>query len=197
MKYTAIKDMPKAIASVATSGTKHRELIQNVAVGILNHAVACGDWRKANDLVNALGKGINGKLLVDWFVRHGGLVLSPVKPGKPRFFESWKGKEHIESNIKAAMDDMWWSKDKADHFDSYDAEKAALAFANGFEKRRKQIEKGTYKGNADMVLSGATIQMLARILNLDLIGATDDSEEGPAEAANETTEKPKAKRESA
>lgn len=174
------------IAEVATASTGMRDLVQETGLAVLKHTVKCGDYRKANDLVAALGKGVNGALLVDWFVKYGGLIKAAPIPGKPSLgFIDWSGKEHVESHFQEAVANKWYAKDKAEPFEKYDADKAAMAFINGYNKRARKVARGNVNGEIDMTISNATIQMLAKLINFETIEPT--KEEPAAQAANTET----------
>lgn len=191
MKYTAVKNIDTAIQSVLKAGTKYRELVQNVAVAVLIHAEKHGDYRKANDLVEALGQGVKGALLVKWFETFGGLIKSTDKEQKG--FNDWKGAQHIRDNFQQAKAEMWWIADKADSFTEWDANEQVAKFLKAYGKYQRVVQSGKAKDGdkINVELNASMIQALANLINFEPVT------EQAVDAANETTEKPKAKREAA
>lgn len=66
-----IKQIDAAVKDVCDRSATLQDDIQTVAVAIMLHAYAHGDYTRAQSLVDGLGKGIRAKALVDWFHKAG------------------------------------------------------------------------------------------------------------------------------
>ena len=106
----------KAIDQAVSSIRKGRVDVQKAAVLILLHAYKYGDWRKANDLVNALGSSINACALVEWFKTFGGLLVDEEAGA----FDDWCGADFIKEYFQDAKATPWWTLKKPNPWKGFD-----------------------------------------------------------------------------
>jgi hypothetical protein len=99
------EELAKMVQRTITTANTLRKQVQETAVAIIAHAEAHGDYTQANVLVNGLGEGINGRALVEWFAKYGGLVVDEDQGA----FVGWQGKDYIRENFSAAKENMWWT----------------------------------------------------------------------------------------
>lgn len=66
-----VKQLDTAILSVINRSTELQDDIHDVAVAIMLHTYAHGDYTRAKALVDGLGRGIRAKALVEWFHKAG------------------------------------------------------------------------------------------------------------------------------
>lgn len=108
-----------AIGSLKTM----REKVQVAAVAILQHAEQCGDYSKAQILVDGLGNGINKASLQKWFIDFGGLKYDE----DTKQFNGWSGKVFIREAFGTAKATAWWELKKAPEYKGYDVVQALQA----------------------------------------------------------------------
>ena len=102
--YTSKKSVDQLISAAINSSNTMRKNVQIAAVHILIHAAKCGDYSKAQTLVDGLGQGVNARGLVEWFIKFGGLTVSEDATG----FDGWQGKDYIKKNLDDAKSKMWF-----------------------------------------------------------------------------------------
>jgi len=133
------------ISKVNKTAGNLRERVQRTGLLIIIHAIKHGDWTKANDLVKALGDGVNGKALVSWFKDNLGLQID----GEKKEFSTWQGKEFALANLENAKKVKWFEhKTSNPMVDEFDLEKALEALLKtAAQKQTKYLlelkEKGT------------------------------------------------------
>ena len=113
-----IKQLNSKIKLIRTNGAKLDALIQEVAVGCIEHAAAHGDVRPANQLWDAMPQGVRRNALGMYLVHYGAVR---VNTGKDKEAARFKFKKDFETDIAAARAVMWYSfkpeKDLAEEFD--------------------------------------------------------------------------------
>lgn len=157
VKYVAkptADSITKAIVTVSKTATTLRNQVQVCAVSILQHAVNCGDYSKANDLVNALGNGINAKALVEFFVIYGGLKVDE----KEGMFVGWNKADAID--IDGAKAKMWYDLKKQNPFEGFDLQ---VELAKLIKKAKKASEK-TGDDAEKVVIDDATLVKLNALI---------------------------------
>lgn len=67
--FKTVKDLDAAIAKIIVDSKTQRDMIQNIAVGIVSHAAlkGSGNVTRAKTLVDGLGEGVRCDSLVEWF----------------------------------------------------------------------------------------------------------------------------------
>jgi len=108
----------KSIASVARTAETLRERVQRTGILIMLHAINHGDWTKANDLVNALGGGVNGKALESWLKDNLGLDID----SEAKAFCNWKGREHVIARLDEAKRVQWFKHKTQKAFEGWNLE---------------------------------------------------------------------------
>lgn len=180
MKYNLPKDAKELdvlINSAIKAATTMRNKVQMASIAILHHAFTCGDYTKANDLVEGLGHGVKRDSLVEFFVKFGGLTINE----EGNAFGGWKGKEHIKANFDDAKATMWWDLKKANPFKGFNLEQEI----NKLLKRKANIEKDMEgmaeedKEKVSLTVNEGVIQALLSACNFDTII------DGPANAGND------------
>lgn len=112
-----IKQLNSKIKLIKTNGAKLDALIQDVAVGCIEHAAAHGDVRPANQLWEAMPNGSRRNALGMYLCQYGAIR---VNTGKDKEQARFKFKKDFETDIAAARAVMWHSfkpeKDLAEEF---------------------------------------------------------------------------------
>ena len=112
-----IKQLNSKIKLIRTNGAKLDALIQEVAVGCIEHAAAHGDVRPANQLWDAMPNGSRRNALGMYLCQYGAIR---VNTGKDKEAARFKFKKDFETDITAAKLVLWHSfkpeKDLAEEF---------------------------------------------------------------------------------
>ena len=112
-----IKQLNSKIKLIRTNGAKLDALIQDVAIGCIEHAAAHGDVRPANQLWEAMPNGSRRNALGMYLCQYGAIR---VNTGKDKEQSRFKFKKEFETDITAARAVMWYSfkpeKDLAEEF---------------------------------------------------------------------------------
>lgn len=149
----ALTDVDAAIAAAVAGQSNANRLIQHAAIAVLCHAYKCGDYSKAQVLVDSL-EGANRKSLVDWFCKFGGLE----KDGKK--FSGWKGKAYIKARSTEARETAWWGEKPDNPYAGFNFKDAIEAVISSQNKHLKGA-----KGNDDKMalIQPATPEQIAQI----------------------------------
>ena len=134
MKYLDVVTV--AIIETKIKGVKKtsqtlRNQAQICAVAIVEHTVKTGDWTKANDLVDALGKGVNQKAMVEFFVQTLGLVVDEEN----KCFGSRDKKHTIKVADAKAL--MWFDLKQSNPFAGFDLNEELIKLLKKAEKAGK------------------------------------------------------------
>ena len=112
-----IKQLSSKIKLIRTNGAKLDALIQEVAVGCIEHAAEHGDVRPANQLWEAMPHGSRRNALGLYLCQYGAIR---VNTGKDKEQSRFKFKKDFETDAAAAARVMWYSfkpeKDLAEEF---------------------------------------------------------------------------------
>ena len=112
-----IKQLSSKIKLIKTNGAKLDALIQEAAIGCIEHAAEHGDVRPANQLWEAMPNGARRNSLGMYLCQYGSMR---VNTGKDKDQSRFKFKKEFETDITAARAVMWWSfkpeKDLAEEF---------------------------------------------------------------------------------
>ena len=112
-----IKLLSKKIKLIRTNGAKLDALIQEAALGCIEHAAEHGDVRPANQLWEAMPNGSRRNALGMYLVEYGAIR---VNTGKDKEQSRFKFKKDFETDVAAARAVMWYSfkpeKDLAEEF---------------------------------------------------------------------------------
>ena len=112
-----IKQLNNKIKLIRTNGAKLDALIQDVAIGCIEHAAEHGDVRPANQLWEAMPNGARRNALGMYLCQYGAIR---VNTGKDKEQARFKFKKEFETDITAARAVMWYSfkpeKDLAEEF---------------------------------------------------------------------------------
>ena len=112
-----IKQLSSKIKLIKTNGAKLDALIQEAALGCIEHAAAHGDVRPANQLWEAMPNGSRRNALGMYLVQYGAIRINT---GKDKEQARFKFQKDFETNITAARAVMWYSfkpeKDLAEEF---------------------------------------------------------------------------------
>lgn len=112
-----IKQLSNKIKLIKTNGAKLDALIQEVAVGCIEHADAHGDVRPANQLWEAMPNGSRRNALGMYLCQYGAIRINT---GKDKEAARFKFQKDFETDITAARAVMWYSfkqeKDLAEEF---------------------------------------------------------------------------------
>lgn len=99
-----IKQLNSKIKLIRTNGAKLDALIQEVAVGCIEHAAAHGDVRPANQLWEAMPNGSRRNALGMYLCQYGAIR---VNTGKDKEQARFKFQKDFETDIAAARAVMW------------------------------------------------------------------------------------------
>ena len=112
-----IKELSSKIKLIRTNGAKLDALIQEAALGCIEHAAAHGDVRPANQLWEAMPNGSRRNALGIYLCQYGAMR---VNTGKDKEAARFKFQKDFETDIAAARRAMWYSfkpeKDLAEEF---------------------------------------------------------------------------------
>jgi len=136
--YTAkaLNDVDGSIKAAVSGYDDAKKKIQVACVSILAHAEKCGDYTKANTLIDSL-KGLNQRALVEFFVRFGGFIVDE-EAGK---FSGWNGKEFIRKGFQDAKATMWWDLKPQNPFEGYSLDADVARVIDKAEKNLKKLAK--------------------------------------------------------
>ena len=101
-----IKQVNNKIKLIRTNGAKLDNLIQEAAIGCIEHAAAHGDVRPANQLWDAMPKSARRNALGMYLVEYGAIR---VNTGKDKEQSRFKFKKDFETDVAAARAVMWFS----------------------------------------------------------------------------------------
>ena len=112
-----IKQLNSKIKLIKTNGAKLDALIQEAALGCIEHAAEHGDVRPANQLWDAMPNGSRRNALGMYLVEYGAIRINT---GKDKDQARFKFKKDTETDLTAARAVMWYSlkveKDLAEEF---------------------------------------------------------------------------------
>ena len=112
-----IKELNSKIKLIRTNGAKLDALIQEAAIGCIEHAAEHGDVRPANQLWEAMPNGSRRNALGMYLCQYGAIR---VNTGKDNEQARFKYKKDFETDVAAARAVMWYSfkpeKDLAEEF---------------------------------------------------------------------------------
>ena len=112
-----IKQLNRKIKLIRTNGAKLDALIQEAALGCIEHAAAHGDVRPANQLWEAMPNGARHNALGMYLCQYGAIR---VNTGKDKEQSRFKFQKDFETDVAAARAVMWYSfkteKDLAEEF---------------------------------------------------------------------------------
>lgn len=143
------KTVDQLITAAIDSAKTMREKVQVAAIAILIHAEKCGDYTKANDLVNGLGDGVNGAAIVEWFVQFGGLIVDAEEPKNG--FTGWNGKEYIKEQFQKAKATAWWELKKQSPWAGFDMAAEVEKLLKRYDNALKKVEAAKEAGEDDKV----------------------------------------------
>ena len=101
-----IKELNSKIKLIKTNGAKLDALIQDAAVGCIEHAAEHGDVRPANQLWEAMPNGSRRNALGMYLCQYGAMR---VNTGKDKETARFKFKKEFETDVTAARAVMWYS----------------------------------------------------------------------------------------
>ena len=112
-----IKQLMQKIKLIQTNGAKLDALIQDAALGCIEHAAEHGDVRPANQLWEAMPNGSRRNALGMYLCQYGAIRINT---GKDKDQSRFKFKKDTVTDITAAASVMWYSfkpeKDLAEEF---------------------------------------------------------------------------------
>ena len=112
-----IKQLNSKIKLIRTNGAKLDALIQEAALGCIEHAAEHGDVRPANQLWDAMPHGSRRNALGMYLCQYGAIRVNNEKDKEQSRF---KFKKDFETDVTAARAVMWYSfkieKDLAEEF---------------------------------------------------------------------------------
>lgn len=147
IKYTTFKtaaDLNTAIDKVVADSKTMQDKIQNVAFGILCHAVKHGDYTMATRLVNELADGVRKVALVAYF-ETAGLKVNEAGDG----FSDWAGAEFIKERAEELKTTMWWTLKPANPYNGFDLKAELARLLKRAENEGKKAEKFRQAGDND------------------------------------------------
>ena len=112
-----IKQLSNKIKLIKSNGAKLDALIQEAAIGCIEHAAEHGDVRPANQLWEAMPNGSRRNALGMYLVEYGAIRINT---GKDKEAARFKFKKDFETDVTKARAVMWYSfkpeKDLAEEF---------------------------------------------------------------------------------
>lgn len=162
-------DLNKMVQNAIESALTMKKRVQVAAVAILFHAESCGDYTQATVLVDGLGDGINGKALIEFFVKFGGLTVDEENGG----FNGWSGKEHIAQYFTAAKETPWFTLKPVNVWAGYsleDALQSLLSKHNNMLKKQAKLDADDEgRASYDMEVKQSTLESVVRICDFESI----------------------------
>ena len=126
-----IKQLSSKIKLIKSNGAKLDALIQEVAIGCIEHAAEHGDVRPANQLWDAMPNGSRRNALGMYLCQYGAIR---VNTGKDKEAARFKFQKDFETDVAAARAVMWYSfkpeKDLAEEFNLHGKLQALLKAYN-------------------------------------------------------------------
>ena len=101
-----IKELNQRIKLIKSNGAKLDALIQEAALGCIEHAAEHGDVRPANQLWEAMPNGARRNALGMYLCQYGALR---VNTGKDKDQARFKFRKEFETDITAARAVLWYS----------------------------------------------------------------------------------------
>ena len=112
-----IKQLSSKIKQVRANGAKLDALIQEAAIGCIEHAAEHGDVRPANQLWDAMPNGSRRNALGMYLVEYGAMRINT---GRDKEQARFKFQKEFETDVARAKRVMWYSfkpeKDLAEEF---------------------------------------------------------------------------------
>lgn len=141
------KSVDQLIASAISSVKSMRERVQVASIAVLIHAEKTGDYRKAQDLIDGLGNGVNQAALVEFFVKYGGLQVDEEEGG----FNGWKGADYIRDNFQAAKAQAWWELKKQSPYKGFDLNEEIGKLIKRARAANDKLEDAEAQGIEDVI----------------------------------------------
>lgn len=136
-----IKQLNSKIKLIRTNGAKLDALIQEAAIGCIEHAAAHGDVRPANQLWDAMPNGSRRNALGAFLCQYGAFRINT---GKDNEASRFKFKKDFETDITLLAEVMWYSfkpeKDLAEEFNLSGKLQSLLKAYNKALSDRKSIK---------------------------------------------------------
>lgn len=159
------KSVDQLIASAISSVKSMREKVQVASVAVLMHAEKCGDYTKAQELVDGVGNGVNQNALVEFFVKYGGLIVDEEEGG----FNGWKGATFIRDNFQNAKAQPWWELKKQSPYKGFNLHdelaKLLKRTQAANEKKDAAEEDGDEAVSSMISVNDNEYQMLVQLVN--------------------------------
>jgi len=143
--YTSKKNVDELISAAINSSNTMRKNVQIAAVHILIHAAKCGDYTKAQTLVDGLGQGVNARGLVEWLIKFGGLTVLEDATG----FDGWQGKDYIKKNLDDAKSKMWFEFKPQNPYAGFNIVDAVTKTIKSAEKALVKKSKSLAEGDSE------------------------------------------------
>lgn len=167
------------------SAHKTRIAIQVALVATMLHIGKHGDWTGAGRLVDGLGNTVNGRAIVEWFVKFCGLTLAEDGSG---FDGIEKGHaERIRKQLEEAKDTMWWEFKVANPYKGWNADEELQRWIKKNKETQAKLANLNPEDRAkvNLKVNEATIQQVLAMVKFDeiLTAENDNSGEPRAVAA--------------
>lgn len=141
------KTVDQLIASAISSVKSMRERVQVASIAVLMHAEKTGDYRKAQDLIDGLGNGVNQTALVEFFTKYGGLEVDEEEGG----FSGWSGAEYIRSHFQAAKAQPWWELKKQSPYKGFNLQEEMIKLIKRARAANDKLEDAQAQGIEDVI----------------------------------------------
>lgn len=154
IKYVFAKDnaelfkiQDKAVKAINSA----RVAIQVATIATIQHMLHHHDYTVASRLVDNLGNTINGKALVSYFVKYGGLTVGKVKvvdeKGKETEVDAFNGLVKDYDNVVMATFDEakakpWWTLKTASPYKGFNLEQALQNVLAQNKRAQEKLAKG-------------------------------------------------------
>lgn len=182
IKYVTCKD-GKALEllqdKVFATIHKARTAVQVALVATILHIAKHGDYTSANRMVEGLGNTVNGKAVVEFFVRYGALVIGEDGKSFGGLKKDFTGL--IAGSLDEAKATMWYDLKIQAPFKGFSLEAALMAVI----KQHKAAIAKAGDDNPELVsveVNDSTIRSVLALCNFDAIirgdGANDDVQDG-------------------
>jgi hypothetical protein len=170
IKYVDCKDaaslnaiQDKAIKSVHSA----RTLIQIALVATILHIGKHGDYTSANRLVEGLGNTVNGRAVVEYFVKFGALKVGEDGKGFAGLVKDFP--EVIKGTLDEAKATMWYDLKIQQPFKGVNLEAMLTSLINKVDKAKVTASETGHDDMVNTTVSDNTIRKLLQLANFDAI----------------------------
>lgn len=162
-----VKDLERIQDLAVKAVQSARAKVQIALVATMLHIGKHGDYTVANRLVEGLGNTVNGKAIVEWFVRFCGLSVADDASGFDGIVN--KHADYIRNKLEDAKATMWWELKPANPFKGWSLDDALQAVIKQHKAAQEKLKglSDEDKAKVSLKANDATIQQVLAICKFD------------------------------